>query len=170
MGHTQLLWETSARPSPPHRKELNLVSYRCALISSSSGKHWQWKPCAIVGILPPLWEDKLMVRPPDVCLRWRGKSSHWLWWTLVCVSCHAATRGKNQVLEEVMFDVHIPSVIAHYGMQNKVSWMILPWCGHFFYRILGDTLVKGQADPVNALLALWTAPRGAGESVPGVQL
>ena len=40
---------------------------------------------------------------------------------LCFISC--SPRGEKLVLEEMMFAVHITSVISHYGMHNQASWM-----------------------------------------------
>lgn len=52
-----------------------------------------------------------------------------------------------QVLGEVMFDVHITSVIAHYGMQNRVSWMILLDVDTFSVRFLVTPWLKVRQTP-----------------------
>ena len=85
---TSTLWSPKVEPHTHTAVPL----FAPVLVTTS---HWQWDPCTMVGFLPSLWESKLMGRLTDASWWLSGKSFHQLWWTLVCVLCHAAQEGRS---------------------------------------------------------------------------
>lgn len=71
-----------------------------------------------------------MARPTAMCLRLRGKSSPWLWWTVFVIHT-IQSHMEKLILEEMVFSIHITLVISPNAMYNQVS--VFPLHRHFLY-------------------------------------
>lgn len=69
-----------------------------------------------------------MARPTAMCLRLRGKSSPWLWWTVFVIHT-IQSHMEKLILEEMVFSIRITLVISPNAMYNQVS--VFPLHGHF---------------------------------------